>query len=287
MCPHGRRRQTNFARHAPAQPALGLQCALGRLATRDQHHPAAARALRALTQMGLHTGGPDELPAPRARAGDGIRVSNDAEKRLGHPEPCRIRGRAAGCARRGARPGGSFSVARCVDVARAAGPSLPGRRTAVVAVRAFVAGRRRPAGWGRVRGVALASRTRRAVAALVGLVARGARGRAAVVLHQALSDRSGGHKRRSLACRTTSPALCLCWLHVVGPRMPTCTGGALATLRWGKHGCGDRRGSGHAPRFGPRASGGAALGPSGCTAEHLRGLTDDEDSADLLMWAAG
>ena len=32
---------------------------------------------------------------------------------------------------------------------------------------------------------------------------------------------------------------------------------------------------------------GAAPGPSGCTAEHLRVLTDDEDSADLLMWAAG
>ena len=32
---------------------------------------------------------------------------------------------------------------------------------------------------------------------------------------------------------------------------------------------------------------GAVPGPSGCTAEHLRVLTDDEDSADLLMWAAG
>ena len=32
---------------------------------------------------------------------------------------------------------------------------------------------------------------------------------------------------------------------------------------------------------------GAAPGPSGCTAEHLRVFRDDEDSADLLMWAAG
>ena len=32
---------------------------------------------------------------------------------------------------------------------------------------------------------------------------------------------------------------------------------------------------------------GAAPGPSGCTAEHLRVFKDDEDSADLLMWAAG
>ncbi|CAJ1341120.1 unnamed protein product, partial [Effrenium voratum] len=38
-----------------------------------------ARALRALAQMVLQTGGPDERPAPRARAGDGIRVSSDAE----------------------------------------------------------------------------------------------------------------------------------------------------------------------------------------------------------------
>ena len=168
-----------------------------------------ARALRALAQMGLQTGGPDELPAPRAKAGDGIRVSSDAasvdegEGWVTRPLP---NPRASGwvrAARSSSRR--SFSVARRVDAARAAGPSPPCRRTAVVAVRAFVAGRRRPAGWGRVRGVALSAR-------------------AAVVLHRALGDRPAQWwpQEAFAGMQDHEPCTCRCWLHVVGPRMPTC-----------------------------------------------------------------
>ena len=141
---------------------------------------------------------------------------------MGHPGPCRIRG----------RPGGSFSVARRVDAARAAGalrchPELGAQRALVGSVARGARGAAGPGPCSRRAPPSPERPPRTAVAT------RGARWHAGPrALHSA-----------DVGCTLSAPG---CLLAGAPP------GGALAALWWGKHCCGDRRGSGHAPRFGPR-----------------------------------